>query len=98
MLLRLPLEIGELFEEWLDTHFPDRKKRVLELVRQSRGGKLYEACWGERMRGKGPYSELIAQRFALASRRLGLKRRPWDLDDSKFRPPNRDSRQMSLFC
>ncbi len=97
VLLRLPLEIGELFEEWLDTHFPDRKKRVLDLVRQSRGGKLYEACWGERMRGKGPYSEMIAQRFALASRRLGLKRRAWDLDDSQFRPPNPDGRQMSLF-
>ena len=97
VLLRLPLEIAQLFEEWLETHFPDRKKRVLELVRQSRGGKLYEACWGERMRGKGAYAEMIAQRFAVASRRLGLKKRPWDLDTSKFRPPARDGRQMNLF-
>ena len=74
ILLRLPLEIKELFEEWLEAHFPDRKDHVLNLLRQTRGGKLYDSTWGKRLKGEGVYAELLARRFALASKRLGLGR------------------------
>jgi DNA repair photolyase len=97
VLLRLPLEIGPLFEEWLDTHYPDRKKRVLDHVRAARGGKLYDSAWGTRMKGEGPYAFLVKRRFELACKRLGLNKRSWQLDASKFAPPRRDTSQMSLF-
>jgi len=87
VLLRLPLEIEDLMTEWLRTHVPDRADRVLSLVRQSRGGRLYRSDWGKRMSGEGPYAQMIAQRFRLACDRLGLTRRTADLDLSQFRPP-----------
>ncbi len=90
MLLRLPLELKELFGEWLEAHFPDRAARVLGRMRDCRDGQLYVADWGTRMQGTGEYSKLLAQRFALACRRFGLNRgsaaaRP--LDCSQFRVP-----------
>ncbi len=99
VLLRLPLEIKELFEEWLEAHYPDRKARVLKLVRETRGGKLYESAWGVRQKGRGIYAELLARRFKLACRRLGLNRSEWALDESLFRRPAAaaDPAQMSLF-
>jgi DNA repair photolyase len=97
ILLRLPLEIKELFEDWLRTHYPDRAARVLGLVRQTRGGALYKDKWGERMSGTGPYADLLARRFATACRRLGLDRNDRRLDTDRFRPPPADDRQMSLF-
>jgi DNA repair photolyase len=97
VLLRLPLEIAPLFEEWLEAHYPDRKKRVLDHVRGARGGKLYDSAWGTRMKGEGPYAFLLKRRFELASRRLGLNRRNWQLDTGKFQPPRRDTNQMTLF-
>ena len=63
VLLRLPLEISDLFTEWLMANFPDRAKRVLSLMRSTRGGKLYDAKWGERMRGDGPFAWMIGRRF-----------------------------------
>jgi DNA repair photolyase len=87
VLLRLPLEIGDLFTEWLHEHFPDRASKVLELVRQTRGGKLYRSEFGVRMRGTGAYAELLEQRFDVASRRLGLDERAYRLDTSLFRVP-----------
>ena len=105
--LRLPLEIKELFEEWLKTHRPDRAERVLSLIRQMRGGKLYDAEFGSRMRGEGPLALLLSQRFAAAVKRLGLNRIGNRLDISAFHVPEsartalvdakRDSRQMKLF-
>jgi DNA repair photolyase len=71
-LVRLPLELKELFEAWLEEHAPARKGKVLGLLRDARGGKLYDATWGERMRGTGPYARLLEQRFELGRRRLGL--------------------------
>ena len=97
VLLRLPLEIKDLVEEWLEAHFPDRKEKVLKLVRETRGGRLYDSRFGIRKRGSGPYAELLAQRFRLACKKRGLNRNDWNLDSSLFRKPEADSRQMSLF-
>jgi DNA repair photolyase len=99
VLLRLPLEVKDLFGEWLEAHFPDRAARVLGRIRDCRDGQLYVADWGTRMQGTGEYSRLLAQRFALACRRLGLNRgsaatRP--LDCSQFRVPSKPNDQLSL--
>jgi DNA repair photolyase len=96
VLLRLPLEIKELFEEWLDQHFPDRKKRVLDLIRQMRGGKLYDSRWGTRQTGEGPVADLLRKRFKRAARQFGLDTPRPPLDVMKFRAPPADSRQMTL--
>jgi DNA repair photolyase len=95
VLLRLPLEIADLFEDWLRNHFPDRANHVMSLVRQSRGGKNYDSRFGSRMRGEGQFADLLAQRFRLAKRRLGFEQREWaSLDCSRFAPPGS---QMGLF-
>ncbi len=96
-LLRLPLEIKDLFREWLESELPDRAKHVMALIRSVRGGKDYDAEWGKRMTGTGPYAELMAQRFALATRKLGLNRQRAQLTCSKFRKPPRVGDQLSLF-
>ena len=88
MLLRLPREVAPLFEEWLRAHHPQRAEHVLSLIRQSRGGELYDSRFGARFRGEGAFAKLLAQRFALAIRRLGLQRRQaLQLDCSRFAPP-----------
>jgi DNA repair photolyase len=98
ILLRLPLELAPLFEEWLETHVPDKAKHVMSLIRQSRGGKAYDAQWGVRMRGTGPYAEMLRIRFERARRRYGLERgRAWQLDTSRFRRPPKPGDQLSLF-
>lgn len=95
--LRLPLEIKDLFREWLGSARPDRAARVMSLVRQTRGGKDYDADWAQRMKGTGPVAQLIASRFTVACRRLGLNRHRAELDDTRFRVPPRAGDQMSLF-
>ena len=75
VLLRLPHELRELFTEWLERHRPERAARVLALIRQTRGGKLYDADFAQRQSGTGPYAALLARRFELACTRLGLARR-----------------------
>jgi len=97
VLLRLPLEIAGLFEEWLDAHFPDRAAHVLSLLRQTRGGALYDSRWGKRARGTGPYAELLHRRFDLAINRLGLDKRSLDLDCGQFKRPARAGDQLTLF-
>lgn len=88
MMLRLPLEVAPLFEQWLHTHYPQRAAHVLSLIRQSRGGQLYDSRFGSRMRGEGVFADLLAQRFATALRRQGLNRRgDFSLDCSAFCPP-----------
>ena len=86
VLLRLPGEVAELFEEWLRTHVPGAARRVLALVRETRGGALYQPEFGLRRRGSGPYADLIRTRFRAAVRRHGLDSRMPDLDSSRFRP------------
>ena len=96
ILVRLPWEVKELFEGWLDTHFHDRKDRVLQLIRQSRGGKLYEANWGSRMRGEGAYADILFRRFEVARRRLGLDRRSWEASAAHFRRPSGGQLSLAL--
>src|SRR5580698_10088232 len=72
VLLRLPHEVKILFREWLAAHYPDRAKHVMSLINQSRGGKDYDSQFGTRMRGTGPYADLLRTRFQLARRKLGF--------------------------
>ncbi|MFM2044162.1 MAG: hypothetical protein RLY86_2738 [Pseudomonadota bacterium] len=96
ILLRLPLEIGPLFQEWLTAHYPDRADRVLSLMRQTREGALYRSAFGTRMKGTGPYADLLKQRFTLTTRRLGLDGRRWDMDCTRFKPPPAKGDQLRL--
>ena len=73
MLLRLPLEIRELFFEWLHQHYPLRAEHVISVLRQSRGGEDYDSRFGHRMRGTGVFAELLEQRFKVACKRLQLR-------------------------
>ncbi len=97
VLLRLPLEIKDLFAEWLATEFPDRASRVMSILRSMRGGKDYDARWFERQKGKGPYADQIAQRFRLALRRLGLNERKYRLRSDLFVRPVVMGGQLALF-
>ena len=72
VLLRLPLEVSPIFKDWLLRNYPDRYRHVLSLVRSMRGGKDYDAEWGKRMRGEGPYAWQIGRRFEIAAKRLGI--------------------------
>ncbi|MDB2448846.1 PA0069 family radical SAM protein [bacterium] len=72
ILLRLPLEIAGLFEDWLQRHYPDRADHVMARIRDMRGGKDYDSQFGRRMRGQGPYADLLSQRFKRACRQFGL--------------------------
>ena len=97
ILLRLPHEVGPLFREWLEAHYPERSRRVMSLLRQARGGRDNDPRFGHRMRGGGPWVEALAARFRLACRRLGLaegERRT--LDTGRFRPRRSDG-QIELF-
>ena len=98
ILLRLPYEVKTLFREWLDLHYPDRTRHVMSLINQARGGKDYDARFGQRMVGTGPFAELLRTRFELAARRLRLS--PASdrhvLDTTKFRAPGPAASQLTL--
>ncbi len=99
VLLRLPHELKEVWREWLALHYPDRAAHVMSLVQQMRGGKDYDSAYGTRMRGEGPFADLIAMRFAKAYKRIGFGRLP-ALDCSSFVVPvaeKPDSPQGTLF-
>jgi DNA repair photolyase len=96
-MLRLPLEIADLFQEWLKTDYPDRADRVMSLVRQMRRGKAYTADWGVRGRGEGPFADLVAARFRAARKRYGLDQPRLALDVERFRVPLKAGDQMDLF-
>ncbi|MGF1463980.1 MAG: radical SAM protein, partial [Maricaulaceae bacterium] len=96
VLLRLPWEIKDLFEEWLQTHRPDAAARVMARVRDMRGGKAYEACWSTRQRGRGVFATLIAKRFKLATDRLGLGDPHLELRTDLFKRPVLAGGQLSL--
>ena len=99
ILLRLPLELTGLFDEWLATHAPGKAKHVMSLIRQSRGGKTYRAEFGTRMTGTGPYAEMLGRRFEATCRRLGLnqRREAMQLDTTQFRRPAQKGDQLALF-
>jgi DNA repair photolyase len=96
VLLRLPLELKELFREWLATEFPDRADRVINILRSMHGGKDYVAQFGLRQRGTGPYAEQIGVRFRMAAKRLGLNERSLRLRTDLFRHPLPSGSQLSL--
>ena len=96
VLLRLPHELKDVWREWLQLHYPQRAAHVMSLIGQMRGGKDYDSTFGKRMRGEGPFAELIAMRFAKAHRRLRFGRLP-ALDCSKFVAPRKPSPQAQLF-
>jgi DNA repair photolyase len=98
ILLRLPHEVKTLFREWLGAHYPDRARHVMSLINQARGGKDYDARFGQRMVGTGPYAELLRTRFELAARRLGLSASSdrHVLDTSRFRAPVAAAAQLTL--
>ncbi len=97
VLLRLPLELKDIFREWLEEHFPLRTDHVLNAIRETRNGQLYVPGFGERQRGTGPYAELYRQRFDQACRRYGLNQQRFPLDCSRFRVPARAGDQLCLF-
>ncbi|WP_393995399.1 PA0069 family radical SAM protein [Xanthobacter cornucopiae] len=97
VLLRLPLEVADLFREWLVANFPDKARHVLTLMRQMRGGKDYDSEFGGRMRGEGPYAWTLGRRFEIAARRLRLDGRGARLSTAHFRRPKPMGEQLSLF-
>ncbi len=97
ILLRLPLEIKDLFAEWLRENVPHRAERVLQLMRSTHQGRLYDHAFGKRQTGSGPYADLLAHRFRLACRRLGIGDRSFELDTSRFRHPDQPGDQLTLF-
>jgi DNA repair photolyase len=97
ILLRLPLEVRDLFREWLVANFPDRERHVFTLIRQMRGGKDYDASFGKRMTGSGPYAWMLGRRFETACARLGLNRHKTMLTTEHFSPPVPKEAQLSLF-
>jgi DNA repair photolyase len=96
VLLRLPLEVSPIFKDWLLTHYPDRYRHVLSLLRSMRGGKDYDAEWGKRMKGTGPYAFQIKRRFEIAVKRLGLNEDRPTLRTDLFTPPRQAGVQLSL--
>ena len=98
VMLRLPLEVRDLFREWLVTNYPDRARHVFKLIRDMRDGKDYDSEWGKRMKGTGPYAWLIGRRFEVACERLGLNKKKQKLSTDHFRHPKPDDAQLSLFA
>ncbi|MCK3775681.1 MULTISPECIES: PA0069 family radical SAM protein [Ensifer] len=96
VLLRLPLEVSPLFRDWLLRNYPDRYRHVMSLVRSMRGGKDYDAEFGKRMKGAGPYAWQIGRRFDLAIKRLGFNPTRRQLRDDLFVPPLGTGVQLSL--
>jgi DNA repair photolyase len=97
VLLRLPLEVRDLFREWLMANFPDRYRHVFKLIRDMRGGKDYDSTFGSRMTGKGPIAWMIGRRFEVACERLGFNATSVKTTTEHFRPPQAASEQLSLF-
>jgi len=96
VLLRLPHELKQVWREWLELHYPERAVHVMSLLQQMHGGKDYDSTFGTRMRGQGPFADLIAQRFAKAYKRAGFGRLH-ALDCSQFVAPRKQSSQIEMF-
>lgn len=97
VMLRLPLEVEDIFSEWLLEHFPDKYRHVLSLVRSMRDGKAYDSTWGKRQTGSGPYAWMTGRRFEMACARLGLNQEKRRLRTDLFQKPIREGAQLSLF-
>lgn len=96
VMLRLPIEVSPLFRDWLLRHYPDRYRHVMSLIRSMRDGKDYDAEFGKRMRGTGPYAWQVSRRFQMTCKRLGLNLRKAPLRTDHFVPPLGDGVQLSL--
>ena len=96
IMLRLPHAVKDLFADWLERHFPDRKEKVLNRLRDVRGGVLYDSRWGARMRGDGPFTEQVRQVFDVSCRKYGLNEVEVNLTTDAFRRPARGG-QLGLF-
>jgi DNA repair photolyase len=97
VLLRLPLEVRDLFREWLMANFPDRYRHVFKLIRETRGGRDYDSTWGKRMTGGGPVAWMIGRRFELACEKLGFNKLRTRLSTEHFKAPQSGSEQLTLF-
>ena len=97
VLLRLPLEVRDLFREWLMANYPDRYRHVFKLIRDMRGGKDYDSAWGKRMKGTGPYAWMIGRRFEMTCEKLGLNETKTQLTTRHFRAPKQEQAQLNLF-
>jgi len=97
VLLRLPLELKDLFRQWLIENFPDRYRHVINLIRETHGGKDYDSSWGKRMTGSGPIAWMIGRRFEVASERLGFNLTSVKTTTEHFRPPRPATEQLDLF-
>jgi DNA repair photolyase len=96
VLLRLPLEVRDIFREWLMANFPDRYRHVFRLIRETRGGKDYDSTWGKRQTGGGPVAWMIGRRFEVACQKLGLNKTKISLSTDHFRPPQQGAEQLQL--
>jgi DNA repair photolyase len=97
VMLRLPLELRDLFSEWLLANYPDKLRHILSLVRSVREGKIYDATWGKRMTGVGPYAWMIGRRFEAAVAKIGFAKNRSKLRTDLFVPPTRQGEQLTLF-
>jgi DNA repair photolyase len=98
VILRLPHAVAPLVDDWLERHFPDRREKVLNRVREMRHGKMYDSRWGVRATGEGEFAEQIASLFRLARKKAGYEDRSWDaLSTANFKRPPVPGSQISLF-
>lgn len=98
VLIRLPYEVKDLFKEWLAVHYPNRAEHVMNIIRQMRGGKDYDATFGQRMRGVGTFAQLLEQRFQLACKKLSLNQtHSHSLDTTIFKKKNLTPKQLDFF-
>ena len=95
IVVRLPYKVKELFEDWLEQHYPDRKDKVLNKIRDMRGGELYDAEFGKRMKGEGNYAAQIRDLFSVQTKRLGLNKERIQLTTEHFKKSSGD--QLQLF-
>jgi DNA repair photolyase len=97
VLLRLPLEVRDLFREWLIANFPDRYRHVFKLIRDMRAGKDYDSTFGQRQSGTGPIAWMIGRRFEVACEKLGFNKERRKVTTEHFRPPRPGTKQLDLF-
>ncbi|BAT58350.1 radical SAM superfamily protein [Variibacter gotjawalensis] len=97
VMLRLPLEVRDIFKEWLEANYPDKAAHVFRLIRDMRDGKDYDSEWGSRMKGAGPYAWMIGRRFEMACQRMGFNRDKLTMTTEHFQAPAKGTEQLSLF-
>jgi len=96
VMLRLPLELRDLFGEWLLAHYPHKVRHILSLIRSTRDGKIYDSTFGKRMTGSGPYAWMIGRRFEAAAAKIGFAKSRLKLRHDLFQPPPRLGEQLQL--